>query len=202
MASAEVWYEFLNVEQSAVPLRSTLDDAARAGRGAKLVCAARGARKGEWMPLEDARVLQLQVEELTRPLTPRSVASSESLLASPRDFKRHLSVTCVKTVPHRPVPTHRHAPTRRPHAAPHFEARLPITPDGRLPPTPNRYDPITGGLSGLPEGWANILPDGCVSNIVKEDDIPEVVRPSGRASPGLRLRDELIVGSPFNVTKW
>lgn len=65
-----------------------------------------------------------------------------------------------------------------------------------------RYDPRTGGLSGLPESWAGMLPDGCTPDKVGDGELPAALRPGARASPGLKLTDSMIVGKPFNVHKW
>ena len=59
------------------------------------------------------------------------------------------------------------------------------------------------GLTGLPEGWSGILPDGCAPDTVSAGSgLPPELVPSTRASPGVRLKDEAIVGKPFNVQRW
>jgi hypothetical protein len=89
-----------------------------------------------------------------------------------------------------------------------------------------RYDPVTGGLSGLPESWAGMLPDGCTPDVVGDGELPvrrdraalracarsptdararaaqANLRPGARPTPGLQLTDEKIIGLPYNVQKW
>lgn len=65
-----------------------------------------------------------------------------------------------------------------------------------------KYDPLTGGLTGLPKAWEGLLPEGCSRDAVSYADVPAELRPTGVADPGLRLKDELLVGAPFNVQKW
>jgi len=65
-----------------------------------------------------------------------------------------------------------------------------------------RYDPVTGGLSGLPEGWAGMLPEGCTRDTVPNRALPPALCPTTTPVEGLRLFDGPIVGMPFNVSKW
>ena len=65
-----------------------------------------------------------------------------------------------------------------------------------------RYDPVTGGLSGLPEGWAGLLPAGCTRDTVHPSALPPTLCPTATPTPGMRLFDGPIVGMPFNVHKW
>lgn len=64
-----------------------------------------------------------------------------------------------------------------------------------------RHDPRTGGLSGLPEGWAGLLPQGCAPNSRPSEEIPATLRPPA-ATPGMQLVDGPIVGTPYNISKW
>jgi hypothetical protein len=64
-------------------------------------------------------------------------------------------------------------------------------------------DPHTGGLVGLPEGWQSVVPEALrEKNPRSEQTVPEALRAPPLAEEGLRLRDEAIIGLPFNVTKW
>ena len=65
-----------------------------------------------------------------------------------------------------------------------------------------RHDPVTGGLSGLPEGWTGLLPEGCAPNSRAHGSLPPELLPVAVAGPGERLTDQMIVGTPFNVSKW
>ncbi len=64
-----------------------------------------------------------------------------------------------------------------------------------------KYDPLTGGLSGLPAAWAGLLPPSCVRLDEDELALPLELRPA--ALPlGVKLSDEPIVGRPYNVRTW
>ena len=65
-----------------------------------------------------------------------------------------------------------------------------------------RPDPKTGGLTGLPEGWAALLPDGCAADTVPEDALPPELRPTAQPKPGEKLHQSVVIGTPFNVTSW
>ena len=65
-----------------------------------------------------------------------------------------------------------------------------------------RQDPVTGGLSGLPEGWTGLLPEGCAPDSRPHGSLPPELRPVAMAGPGERLTDQMIVGTPFNVSRW
>ena len=64
-----------------------------------------------------------------------------------------------------------------------------------------KYDPITGGLTGLPTAWSSVLPPSCVKNLVDESNLPPELRPAP-APPGTMLNDAPIVGRPYNVRQW
>ena len=61
-------------------------------------------------------------------------------------------------------------------------------------------DPTTGGLVGLPESWAGVVPDGCAPGVQSEAALPAHLKP--KAAGGVKLTDSAIVGAPFNVKKW
>jgi hypothetical protein len=63
-------------------------------------------------------------------------------------------------------------------------------------------DPLTGGLRGLPEEWARLLPEGCAPGIRQGEELPPELRPVATPAAGLQLTDEAIVGAPYNVSKW
>jgi len=65
-----------------------------------------------------------------------------------------------------------------------------------------RYDPVTGGLIGLPEPWKALLPDGCTRDTVDASALPPMLRVPTRAGRGMRLHDAAVVGQPFNVHRW
>jgi len=65
-----------------------------------------------------------------------------------------------------------------------------------------KADPKTGGLTGLPQQWRDLLPEGCALDTQAEEELPEVLRPTAQPKPGTRLHDEVVIGQPFNVCRW
>jgi len=63
-------------------------------------------------------------------------------------------------------------------------------------------DPVTGGLVGLPESWAGLLPQGLSGTPRSAESVPETLRVATVPEEGLRLSDTVIVGRPYNVTRW
>ena len=67
-----------------------------------------------------------------------------------------------------------------------------------------RLDPRTGGLTGLPAGWSNVVPAGCATATVDEASVPAGLRhlvPNNSAD-GVKLSDQSLIGQPYNVKKW
>ena len=62
-------------------------------------------------------------------------------------------------------------------------------------------DPVTGGLVGLPESWAGLLPQGLSGMPRVAESVPETLRVVGVPEQGLKLSDTVIVGRPYNVTR-
>lgn len=65
-----------------------------------------------------------------------------------------------------------------------------------------KLDPTTGGLRGLPEGWAAMLPDGCAPEVTANAALPPELRPTAQPKAGEKLQDQAIIGTPFNVVQW
>ena len=63
-------------------------------------------------------------------------------------------------------------------------------------------DPVTGGLVGLPESWAGLLPQGLSGTPRSAESVPETLRVATVPEEGLKLSDTVIVGRPYNVTRW
>jgi len=63
-------------------------------------------------------------------------------------------------------------------------------------------DPVTGGLVGLPESWAGLLPQGLSGAPRRAESVPETLRVETVPEEGLKLSDTVIVGRPYNVTRW
>lgn len=63
-------------------------------------------------------------------------------------------------------------------------------------------DPVTGGLVGLPESWAGLLPQGLSECPRSAESVPESLRVASVPEEGLKLSDTMIVGRPYNVTRW
>ena len=63
-----------------------------------------------------------------------------------------------------------------------------------------KQDDVSGGLSGLPQTWEGLMPEGCAPDSQPEASLPAALRPS--TTPTGKLKDEMIIGRPFNVKNW
>ena len=184
----EVWFEFLNHDETAIPrtwsaLTSGRDAPAGVANADRVVF--RRGKVDEWTPLGEVTERMGTLEPIpsergSQTSMRRASVKSDESSASADNVQQGVSVRYDPVTGGAPqTPHHHHHPAGIHTVAPH------------------------AGLTGLPEGWSGILPDGCAPDTVSAGSgLPPELVPSTRASPGVRLKDEAIVGKPFNVQRW
>ena len=179
--SQTVWFEFMNGDMSAMPVTLTeadLEAHAASPQSGKERLVMKPGVLDEWTPMSEAA----------------AVISSRASMQSKRESQRASTASGSSSIPE--------------------GAPLDIS-DGKTPPAAAignatnvrhgvsvKHDPKTGGLVGLPEGWSALLPDGCAPETQSDANLPPELRPTAQPKPGTKLHDEVVIGTPFNVSKW
>lgn len=165
--TSEVWYQFINSEVSAKPVRLS---------------------SAEFRELADENTLVMKPGTLDQWTPMKDVLSGRASLQSQASTGAESSQS----------------------AADISDAATDSEPLGHSSALPTnvrhgiavRHDPTTGGLRGLPEGWAALLPDGCTPEAVQNAALPPELRPTAQPKRGEKLHDEVVIGTPFNVHQW